>query len=264
MEGKTLFIHWEQGLGDTIQFCRYASLLKARGADVIMSVQEPLVRLIGQMDPSVRIVGSSVEPMAFDYHCPMMSLPLALATTLETIPARPSYLAASQQSRSKWAERLPAGTRPRVGLVWRGSTTHPNDRNRSIDLGTLLPLLRDDVAWISLQQELTPDDAAMLRRDGRIAFFGDELADFDDTAGLAERLDLVISVDTAVAHLAGATGKPVWILLAFNSEWRWQSDRTDSPWYPSARLFRQRGIGTWSDVIRHVNRELDAIVNITE
>lgn len=257
--GNTLFIHWEQGLGDTLQFCRYAKLVNALGARVVMSVQDPLLRLLKQMEPAIQVIGGEAEPAAFDYHCPLMSLPLAMDTRLETIPSEPRYLAADEQLRAEWAVRLPPKSKPRIGLVWCGRTI-PNP-DRSMPLAALLPLLHEDAEWISLQQELGEEDAALLRRDGHITFVGDNLKDFSDTAALIEQMDLVITIDTSVAHLAGAMGKPVWILLRHNSDWRWLLDRSDSPWYPTARLFRQREIGNWETVISQVRHALYGMIN---
>ncbi len=254
--GKTVFLYSEQGLGDSIQFCRYARLVRARGARVVMSVQDPLVRLLRQLEPEIEIIGADQTPGSFDFHCPLMSLPLAFGTTLETIPSEASYLAADPGLKAQWAARLPSTTRPRVGIAWSGNRTHQNDHNRSIDPGRLLPLLALDAEWFCLQTELREDAAARLKDCGGITFLGDELKDFADTAAVIDQLDLVIAVDTSVVHLAGALGKQVWILLPFSSDWRWLLDRQDSPWYPSARLFRQRRIGDWDSVIEEVRSDL--------
>jgi len=257
---KTLFVHWEQGLGDTIQFCRYGKLLKSRGAKVVMSVQEPLYRLLRQMSPDIEIVKHDEVPAAFDYHCPMMSLPLAVGTTLEDLSSEQRYIFADGQLRKTWDVRLPPQTKPRIGIVWSGSAKHKNDRNRSIDLPALAPLFSIDAHWISLQKELRHDKAALLQQLRQIVFYGDELSDFSDTAAVIDLLDLVITVDTSVAHLAGAMGRPVWILLPYNSDWRWLSGRDDSPWYPTARLFRQHDVRSWENVIARVHAALLDVV----
>jgi Tfp pilus assembly protein PilF len=253
---KTLFVHHEQGLGDTIQFCRYGKLLRARGARVVMSVQQPLYRLLGHLGPDVEVIKQDETPAAFDYHCPLMSLPLALGTTLENIPSERRYIRADERLREQWAVRLPPRTKPRIGVVWSGSAKHKNDLNRSMDLATIAPLFSADTHWISLQQEPRDGEAALLRQFDRFIHYGDALSDFSDTAALIESLDLVISVDTSVAHLAGAMGKPVWILLPYNSDWRWLTHRDDSPWYPTARLFRQGDARSWEDVIARVHAAL--------
>lgn len=257
--GKTLFLWWEQGLGDTIQFCRYAPLAEARGAKVILSVQHPLQKLLAQISPTIAINGPNDVPSVFDYHCPLLSLPLAFGTALATIPAQQQYLKADEQLCAAWAARLLPKTRPRIGLVWSGRPEHKNDRNRSMELRQLLPILSDGADWICLQNEIRPMDLAVLQQHGGVKYFGNELKDFSDTAALLDSTDLVITVDTSVAHLAGAMGKPVWILLPYNPDWRWLLDRADSPWYPSARLFRQPQLADWAGVVNQVGNELKAM-----
>ncbi len=259
ISGKTLFIYWEQGLGDTIQFCRYAKLLEARGATVIMSVQQPLVELLKKISPTIQIINQNEKPTEFDYHCPLLSLPLAFLTMLETIPTELKYLKADDELRGAWSARLPPKTKLRIGTVWSGRITHKNDHNRSMELETLLPIFNMDADWICLQKEVRDKDLAVLRQDSRIAYFGDDLKDFSDTAALVDLMDLVITVDTSVAHLAGAMGKPVWILLPYNPDWRWLLERDDSPWYPTATLFRQPQIRNWARVIDQVKNELRSV-----
>ncbi len=256
---KTLFVHWEQGFGDTIQFCRYGKLLKARGVNVVMSVQEPLYRLLTQMSPEIGIINQNAVPASFDYHCPMMTLPLALATTLRTIPTESRYIFSDERLRRTWDANLPSRTKPRVGIVWRGSATHKNDRNRSIDLEVLAPIFSPDAHWVSLQYDGGPSDKASPGLPQLISYAG-MWKDFADTAAVIDCLDLVITVDTSVAHLAGAMGKPVWILLPYNSDWRWLLDRDDSPWYPSARLFRQNRSESWDDVISSVRAAVSEFI----
>jgi hypothetical protein len=222
-----------------------------------MLVQEPLQQLLKQISPTIEIVRDA--PIEFDYHCPLMSLPLALGTALATIPAAPQYLKSDEALRCTWEARLPPKTKPRIGVVWSGSTIH-RIYNRSMTLDTFLAMLGSNAHWICLQKEISAGDVAALRQDGRIAFFGDGIRDFSDTAALLDLMDLVVTIDTGIAHLAGAMGKPVWILLPYNANWRWLLDRHDSPWYPSARLFRQREIGNWSGLIEDVKSELRAIV----
>ena len=258
--GKTLFIYSEQGLGDTIQFCRYAKLVEARGAKVIMSVQQPLRGLLKQISPTIPILKPNEKPTDFDYHCPLQSLPLALGTTLETIPREQQYLKTDEELRSVWSARLPPKTKRRIGVVWSGSPTYKNDRYRSMELQQFLAIFSPDADWVCLQKEIREKDFAIFWQFGRIAFFGDDLRDFSDTAALLDLMDLVITTDTGVAHLAGAMGKPVWILLPYNPDWRWLLDRNDSPWYPSARLFRQQQIGNWATVTDQVKNELRSTI----
>jgi Glycosyltransferase family 9 (heptosyltransferase) len=258
--GKTLFVYREQGLGDTIQFCRYAKLVEARGAKVIMSVQQPLCGLLKQISPTIRVLKPNEEPTEFDYHCPLLSLPLALGTRLETIPREQQYLKSDEELRSIWSARLLPKTKPRIGVVWSGSATNKRDYYRSIELQQFLAIFSLDAEWICLQKEISEKDFARLRQLGRIAFFGDDLRDFSDTAALLDLMDLVITIDSSVAHLAGAMGKPVWILLPYNPDWRWLLDRNDSPWYPSARLFRQQQNGNWATVIDQVKNQLRSVI----
>jgi tetratricopeptide (TPR) repeat protein len=254
--GKTLFIYWEQGFGDTIQFCRYAKIAAARGAKVIMEVQGSLRTLLQSISPAIAVIPPDQAPDDFDYHCSLMSLPLAFQTTLASIPAEPRYLRADDSAKAVWLSRLPARTKPRIGVTWRGHPEHRNDHKRSIDLATFRSLFDRETDWICLQKDVSPEDAAMLDAAGGVMRVGDALHDFSDTAALVELLDLVITVDTSVAHLAGALGKPVWVLLPFNPDWRWLQGRDDSPWYPAARLFRQSRPGDWSGVIDTVRRAL--------
>ncbi len=252
--GRRILLHWEQGFGDTIQFCRYAPLLAARGAYVTLSVQGPLLRLAASLaGPNLDVVEDAREQTnGFDLHCPLMSLPMAFATAPSTVPP-PAPLAPPPEMRAAWATRLgPKDRRPRIGLAWSGRPEHANDRNRSLAASELAPLLDRDADWICVQPTLRQTDEAWLRADGRIAFFGADLQDFADTAALIATLDLVIAVDTSVAHLAGSLGMPVWILLPRDPDWRWLTDREDSPWYPSARLFRQTVAGDWRGPLARV------------
>jgi hypothetical protein len=263
LAGKRLFVHWEQGFGDTLQFCRYALAVRARGARVILSVQDPLVRLLRGLDPGIEVIGGAETPQSFDYHCPLMSLPLAVGTTLETIPARTPYLSAAPARTAAWSTRLTAVTGLKVGLVWAGDprphdpASSAIDRRRSIALERLAPLLAEPgVSFFSLQKGSPAGQLADIPAELRPLACMDEAGDFADTAALISNLDLVITVDTAVAHLAGALGKPVWILSRFAGCWRWLLERDDSPWYPTARLFRQAEPGDWGPVIAKVATRL--------
>jgi tetratricopeptide (TPR) repeat protein len=253
--GKTLFIHWEQGMGDTLQFCRYARLAQALGAGVIVSAQAPLRRLLTSLHPEIEVLADAAVPSDFDYHCPMMSLPLAFGTRLDTIPATVPYLAAEAGAVAVWRRRIAALPGLRVGLCWAGNPRHDNpaahaiDRRRSMRPAELAPLGVADVSFVSLQKGEAVGQVAAAPDRMSIRDWTDELTDFADTAALVEALDLVVTVDTAVAHLAGALGKPVWILNRFDACWRWLVGRVDSPWYPTARLFRQPKPGDWDSVV---------------
>ena len=250
---RTILLWAEQGFGDTIQFCRYVNLLVQREAKVILEVHRPLKALLGRLAGSVEVFGWGEPLPPFDFHCPLMSLPLAFKTTLETIPADGPYLSADPQKVRDWSSRLGSANKRRVGLVWSGSPGHTNDAARSIPLAELLGSLGGvEASFVSLQKELRPHDQAVLAARPEILHFGESLRDFDDTAALIQAMDLVISVDTSVAHLAGALGKPVWILLPYVPDWRWLLDREDSPWYPTARLFRQPRLGDWECVLGEV------------
>jgi tetratricopeptide (TPR) repeat protein len=253
---KTILLHAEQGLGDTIHFVRYAPLLARAGAKVVLEVQPELRRLLARVE-GVSAVVARGEPLPdYDVHCPVGSLPRALRTEPTNIPADIPYLAADADRLAKWRTRLEALPSPRIALAWAGSAAHANDRNRSLALSRLAPLLDADASFVSIQRDLRDEDAALLAGMPRLTPIGDELADFDDTAAVAALVDVVISVDTSVVHLAGAMGRPTWILLPFCPDWRWMLDREDSPWYPTARLFRQPMLGDWDSVVGRVKDAL--------
>ncbi|MFN7306717.1 MAG: tetratricopeptide repeat protein [Alphaproteobacteria bacterium] len=257
LTGQRLYIYWEQGLGDTIQFARYALLAAAAGAKVAFSIQDPLRRLFKNFDPAVTVMGYNEKPTEFDLHCPTLSLPLAFGTKVETIPAWPSgYLKAPAEDIARWVQRLPIGRR-RIGLVWSGSDAHARDALRSMPLAKLFSLFQPEDIWVSLQKEVRDSDRPALQSSGLFDPSGD-LEDFADTAALISALDLVIAVDTSVAHLAGALGKPTWLMLPFAPDFRWLLKREDSPWYPSLRLFRQQRPGDWDGVIARVGAALQA------
>lgn len=258
--GKTILLHSEQGLGDTIQFCRYAPLVAARGAKVILEVQQPLHALMTSLAGVEQVIVQGSALPDFDLHCPLLSLPLAFGTQLETIPSANSYLGAPAQRMLDWQARLGPKPRPRIGLAWSGNAGHERDQERSIALSALLPLLDVDATFVGLQKDVRPGDMALLRERSDILHFGDELGDFSDTAALVSQLDLVISVDTSVAHLAGALGKPAWILLTDVPDFRWLLDRDDSPWYPTIRLFRQDATRAWDSVITRVREAAARLV----
>jgi Flp pilus assembly protein TadD len=255
LRGRTLLIWAEQGFGDTLQFCRYASMVEP-GARVVLEVQPPLAGLLASLPGSPRIVGRGEPLPPFDLHCPLHSLPRLFGTTLDTVPAAIPYLAADPARAAAWRERLADLSGLRVGLVWAGESRADRprlsavDARRSTTLKSLAPLADVyGVAFVSLQQGPPSAQAAHPPVGMNLTDFTAELADFADTAGLIESLDLVISVDTSVAHLAGALGKPVWLLNRYDTCWRWLLNRDDSPWYPSLRQFRQPSPGDWLSVI---------------
>jgi tetratricopeptide (TPR) repeat protein len=252
---RTILIPVEQGLGDTIQFVRYAPLLARDGAKVVLESQPALTGLLSRVDGVSAVVAYGEPLPACDVHCPAGSLPRAFRTEVDGIPAGIPYLAASPERLAKWRERIDRLPSPRIVFAWAGSAAHPNDRNRSIALTRLAPLFAGQGSFISLQRDLRAGEAEMLARLPNVTDVAADLADFDDTAAVVSLADLVISVDTSVAHLAGAMGRPVWILVPFQPDWRWLLDREDSPWYPTARLFRQPSPGDWESVIVKVRDE---------
>jgi tetratricopeptide (TPR) repeat protein len=257
MLGKTILLHPDQGLGDTIQFSRYAKLVKSLGARVIMETPKELLAFLSVLDGVDELIEEGKELPAFDYHCPLSSLPLAFKTELNNIPNSKAYLYVLPQKREEWAQRLGTKGKPRVGLVWSGNTEHKNDHNRSMMLKQLLPYLPDGYDYVSLQKEVREVDKEVLESSG-IEHYEDELKDFTDTAALCESMDLVISVDTSVAHMAAAMGKTTWVLLPFAPDWRWLLDREDSPWYESIKLYRQDESREWLPVLKRVRQDLSS------
>ena len=259
--GRTLLIHAEQGFGDTLQFCRYAPLAAARGLRVILEVQKPLVRLLKSLPGVDAVIAQGEELPPFDLHAPMLSLPLALGTTVESIPRSiAAYLHADEAAVAAWQTRLDtiAGQNPRIGLVWAGNPRNyspllaATDRRRSMAPEQLAPLLElSGFHFFSLQK-----DGPAAPEAWKLINLMAEMDDFADTAALIANLDLVITVDTAVAHLAAALAKPVWLMNRFDTCWRWLTDRKDSPWYPTLRLYRQPAPGDWASVIADITRDL--------
>jgi tetratricopeptide (TPR) repeat protein len=263
LAGRTILLHSDEGLGDTIQFARYAPLLAARGARVILEVDPALHRLLSGMAGVICVPRGGAEVVDFDLHCPLSSLPFACGTRLETIPAAAYMPAPPQALLDEWQARLRSCRGLRVGLAWSGNPGHGNDRNRSIALQTLAPLLECDATFVSLQKQLRPADAAYLRERGEIIDLTAHLSDFMDTAALVSCLDLVITVDTSVAHLAGALLRPTWVMLPRTPDYRWLLDRSDTPWYPTMRLFRQDARRDYAPVIESMGRELQARIAAT-
>ena len=254
--GERILLYAEQGLGDTMQFVRYVPLVAARGGEVVLEVQPALHDLLARTDGAWRVIRRGEALPEFSWQCPLMSLPLALGTELETIPAGVPYIVPDAARVETWRGRLQGNTR-RVGLAWAGNPTHPRDRLRSIALEQLVPLWNvTGTSFYSLQFGSGAEQMKRLPPDVQLVDLGDELRDFANVAAIVANLDLVISIDSAVAHLAGALGKPVWILLNKGCDWRWFLERGDSPWYPTARLFRQTTSGEWQEVVKRIEIEL--------
>jgi len=256
--GKTILLHADQGLGDTIQFCRYAQILAAQDATVLLEVPLALKSLLHDLSGVHQLIGAGEPLPEFDMHCQIMSLPFACKTLADSIPCAIPYIFAQQQYVEKWASRFEAKKGLRIGIAWAGSSAHANDNNRSVALEKLQPLLTLNHQIFSLQKELRPADADFLHSTG-VTHWGEELQDFSDTAGIIQSLDLVISVDTSVAHLAGAMGKQVWIMLPYSPDWRWPVDRDTSLWYPTATLLRQPAVGDWDSVINTMTAALASL-----
>lgn len=253
--GKTILIHAEQGLGDALQFCRYVPLVAARGARVVLEAHKPLRRLLATLEGVDMIVTSDEPKPPFDVHCPMLSLPPAFRTTVDTIPAAVPYVRPDPALTAAWRAKMGPRRAPRVGVVWAGRPDNQNDASRSMPVESLAPWLDMGVELHCLQKEVSPADRAWAQTRG-VIFHDHDLADLADTAALAMTMDTVVSVCTSVAHLAGALGLPVWIALCFAADWRWLMNRADSPWYPTARLFRQPAPGDWTTVVGEVAAEL--------
>jgi tetratricopeptide (TPR) repeat protein len=262
VDGKTILVQMDEGSGDTIQFVRYVPMLAARGARIILMVADTLCPLLsGLAGVSECVPFSATTLPAFDMYCPITSLPLAFGTKLDTIPTETAYLPAPAASRLQiWEDRLGPHDRLRVGLVWSGNPKHVNDHNRSLPLSALVQLLDLDATFVSLQKDLKPEDKVTLLAQTNIVDLTDHLTDFAETAALVSSLDVVITVDTSVAHLAGALGRPTWILLPYWPDYRWLLDRDDSPWYPTARLFRQTEARDYVSVLERVRAELQTLV----
>ena len=267
LAGSTLLLHAEQGFGDAIQFIRYLPLVAKAGGKIILECQPELQRLFQRMAPDLPVLARGQTLPAFEVHCPLLSLPRVFSADLGNIPHTVPYLHADTAEAAIWRERLsglgssirPSGPDLKVGLVWAGRPTNTNDRNRSLKLASLAPLAEvPGVRFISLQKDAAAVEARTPPAGMELIDVAEDLRDFADTAALIANLDLVIAVDTAVVHLAGAMGTPVWTLLPFAPDWRWLLDRTDSPWYPTMRLFRQPSPGDWGSVIQGVASELAA------
>ena len=257
LAGKTILLWAEQGFGDAIQFLRYVPLVAQTAGRTILRVPTLLKSLAQTLDCPVSVITFEELP-PHDFNCPLMSLPLAFGTTLESIPSAVPYLRSKPDRVEKWRNELGPRTRPRIGLVWAGRRREPINLTRDMDLEVLAPLTHLDVEIISLQKEIPDQDKTVLESMPQITRLGEKLSDFEETAALIENLDMVISVDTVVAHLAGALGKPVWIMLRHSGEWRWLLNRNDSPWYPTARIFRQQKPGDWAGVVGDITQQLQA------
>ena len=262
--GKTILIHPEQGFGDLIQFSRYVPMLEKLGAKVILETPASLVELMTTLSPTVTVIKQGQPLPAFDVVCPVMSLPFALKTTLQTIPTNIPYLNVSDTKKQHWQTRLGYKTKPRIGIVWSGSMTNNIDNNlcarRNIPLMQLKPLFELPFEFHVLQKDIRPEDQPILESLSQLHCHQNHLNDFADTAAIIHEMDLVISVCTSVAHLSGALGHKTWILLPYSADYRWMLNEKDSPWYPNIELIRSEKIGDWADVIHKTAKKLELIL----
>ncbi|HTH17332.1 MAG TPA: glycosyltransferase family 9 protein [Magnetospirillum sp.] len=255
--GKTLLIHDEQGFGDTLQFIRLVEWAKARSQSrVVLEVTPQLLPLAARGTGFDEIVPRGSLPPAFDVHCEMMSLPMVMGFQLSQLPGKMPYLSADPARRNRWRKRLKGLPRPLVALAWAGRPTLYNGQNRAVSLDTLAPLAMEGVTFLSIQKGEPAAQAKAPPPGMSLVNLSDDIQDFEDTAAILSEADLLISIDSAPAHLAGALGRPVWTMLGFVADWRWLLDRTDSPWYPSMRLFRQEARGDWAGVVDRVAEAL--------
>lgn len=256
LRGQTILLHGEQGLGDSIQFIRYAHLVKEKGGTVLLACCPPLARLFECVDGIDRIYSAGGVP-AHDFHASLMSLPKIFGTNLESIPAIVPYLHKDNTLVNIWQDRLAGCSGFRVGITWRGNPNHKNDHNRSITIAQIAQYLTvPGLSVISLQKDAKDEELAVLRDLDSFFDAGSLVSDFADTGAIMANLDLVITVDTSICHLAGALAVPVWTLIPFAPDWRWMLKRIDSPWYPTMRLFRQERAGDWHSVMENVQSAL--------
>lgn len=254
LDGKTIFLYGEQGFGDTFQFGRYIGLVAKYRTKILLGLNDSIKPLFKRSFPFIELTDKSIPLPPLDYYCPLGSLPLAFNTTVNTIPASVPYLVSDAQLVEYWRQKI-QGNKPRIGLVWRGNPDNPVEIKRALPLSMLIPLMDVGATFFSLKIDVNKEEQTILN-EYHVKCVSHDIRDFDDTAAIIENMDLIISTDTSVAHLAGALGKPVWIMLSFSTDWRWHTNRKDSPWYPSARLFRQPAIGDWESVITDIKTHL--------
>jgi tetratricopeptide (TPR) repeat protein len=260
LQGKTLLLYHEQGYGDTLQAIRYIPQLAKRGTRVLLAVPQALYRLAQTVPGVTHVIAHCAELPHHDFHTPLMSLPLALGTTPDRVPAPIPYLRPDPARVAQWDARLGPRTRLRIGIVWGGRRYAPINYPRDVPLEAVRTLLDLDAQFIGLQKDLAAEDRALLAQLPELLSLGETLEDFADAAALVANLDLVIAADTAIAHLAGALGQPIWLMNRYASCWRWLRAGQDSPWYPTLRQFRQPSVGDWSSVIGSIHRELSGVI----
>ena len=254
--GKTILLHSEQGLGDSLQFCRFVPLVEALGCNVILEIEKPLKVIMRSLSSHIKIVEKGTALPYFDFHCPLMSLPLAFGIKKENIPVYDAYLSVDQDKVAWWSAHLGEKKRPRIGFVWRGNAAHSNDHNRSIPLRNMLNYLSPNFDWICLQKDLSSEEEALFGNRGNVTHFGDLISDFSDTGAIVSNLDATLCVDTSVAHLCGALGRSVHLLIPFIPDFRWHSEGKRSPWYRNLKIYRQSSDRNWEKPLKHVQASL--------
>jgi tetratricopeptide (TPR) repeat protein len=259
LKNKKILLHAEQGFGDTIQFCRYAKLVSSLGAEVTLAVPKALLNLLDHLQGVSNLVDIESNIPTCDYHCSLASLPYFFKTNIESIPSKDQYIFPSNAKIVRWSKLLGNKSQLRVGIAWSGNSKHKNDSNRSIPLVELLANLPVGFQYISLQKEVRHSDQIILESNPNVLSFADQIDDFSDTAALIECMDLVVSVDTSIAHLSGAIAKQAFVMLPHISDWRWLHDRADSPWYESLLLLRQNDFNDWSSVYSQIHYKLQAL-----
>ena len=256
LENKSILLHSEQGLGDSIQYCRYVKSLEPKAGKIFLEVEKPLTTLMHSLLPPNQIFIKGEKLPEFDFHCPLMSLPLAFNTTITSVPFAKPYLHVSSARIDWWKEYLSDLKGLKVGVVWQGNRQHPNDATRSISLGLFIEKLQGNINWISLQKELSSEDSALIKKQNSIIHFGNLIGDFHETGALCKAIDAVVSVDTSIVHLAGAIGQKVHLLLPYNADARWHEKRSDSPWYSSVQIYRQDKNCDWAKPLGEVMQDL--------
>jgi tetratricopeptide (TPR) repeat protein len=256
LNGKTILLHSEQGLGDSLQFCRYIEKFRELQCKVLLEVEKPLMRIMENLLPAKQIFEKGADLPAFDFHCPLMSLPLAFQTTVATIPSPSPYLSGNSDRIKWWQDYLGEAKKPRVGLVWQGNPHHSKNQRRSIQLSNIIRYLEDDFDWYSLQMEVSSEDECIINKTRQLTHFGALIGDFAETAALCATLDAIVSVDTSIVHLCGAIGKPVHLLLSYIADARWHADGDSTPWYPTICIYRQGMNRCWHEPIHQAISEI--------
>ena len=255
IEGKTILIHSEQGLGDTIHFCRYIKLLQQKKCKILLEVEKPLINLMGCLLPKENIFQKGHILPKFDFHCPLVSLPLVFETNVNSVPFPTPYLKADHSRVTWWRTHLGNSMKPRVGLCWRGNPQHPNDKRRSIALSDIIGTLGSEVDWLSLQYEIDDQEYNVLKKSQKIRHFGSLIGDFAETAAFCKNLDAIVCVDTSIAHLAGALGLTTYLMLSELPDARWQIEGKNTPWYNSVKLFRLKKNQDYSELLIKIQAE---------